>query len=415
MHENMTILGLILIILGYGYYSAWLSRHNITGPMIFTTIGILLSPLGLGKEILHIDGELVQTMAEIALIVVLFADASTLDMKEFKKDWRIPTRMLAIGLPLTIVAAATCAGYFFPGEPKLYLLLLALLLAPTDAALGKAVVTDPSVPKRIRATINVESGLNDGIVFPILITVVLLIQSGGEGSGEGWLFHLLQQIVMGIVMGLAVGWAGARQTEISLRHGWLEHSYRNLVPFALAIFAYYASEFLGGNGYIGAFVAGLSYGNLIPKMRKNIEEFVESEGELFIMIIFTLFGLVFIPLVAQYWDLNILLYTLLSLTVLRMVPVALSLVGLRLDLPTILFVGWFGPRGIASILYVIIVVHMLGGSIAGHEEIFATVALTVLLSIFAHGISAKSLVNLYARYLERSSEERKESNKRPNR
>ncbi|WP_201353605.1 cation:proton antiporter [Hydrogenimonas urashimensis] len=402
MHENMVILGIILVILGYGYYSKLLNRFYITGPMVFVTIGILLSPLFFGAKILHFEGELVQTMAEIALIVVLFADASTLNLKHFGSDWRLPARMLGIALPLTIVAAAAVAMWFFPDQPPLYLLLLSLFLAPTDAALGKAVVTDPTVPERIRSTINVESGLNDGFVFPVLITVVAMIGSGQEhGESNSWLVDVLQQIVLGGLAGAIVGFAGAKQARISIRRDWLEESYRNLIPFALALFSYYVSEFVGGNGYIGAFVSGMVLGNLNHELHENIEAFLESEGELLILIIFTLFGLVFVPLAVDYWNMKVLLFAFLSLTVLRMVPIAVSLAGLKLDRPTKLFLGWFGPRGIASILYVMIVIHQLGG-IEGHEVIYGTVTLTVLLSIFLHGMSAKPLANLYARYLKKT-------------
>ena len=396
----MIILGIIMVILGYGYYSRLLNRYYISGPMVFTTIGILLSPLFFGEEFLHLEGEIVQTMAEIALIVVLFADASTLNVKRFGKGWRLPIRMLGIALPLTILFAAAVAIWLFPGESPLYLLLLSLFLAPTDAALGKAVVTDPIVPEKIRSTINVESGLNDGFVFPVLITVVALIGSGQEHiQDNSWIGYVLKQIALGIVGGVVIGWLGSFQAKISMRHDWLEQSYRNLIPFALAIFAYYFSEYIGGNGYIGAFIAGMVMGNLTPELQKNIEEFVESEGELLILVIFTLFGLVIVPMVIDTWSWKVLLFALLSLTLFRIVPVVISLTGLRLDAPTRLFLGWFGPRGIASILYMMIVVHQLGGG-EGHEMIYGTVTLTVLLSIFLHGLSAKPLAKLYAKHME---------------
>jgi len=392
----MTILGVILVILGYGYYSKLLNRFNITGPMVFVTVGILLSPLFFGKTSLHLEGEIVQTMAEIALVVVLFADASTLNVRRFGRGWRIPFRMLTLALPLTILFAYGAALLFFPEQSHLYLLLLALFLAPTDAALGKAVVTDPLVPEKIRSVINVESGLNDGFVFPVLITVVALIHAGHEQLSGGWIGYVLQQIALGLAGGAVVGWLGSWQIRLSIRHDWLEHSYRNLIPFALAIFAYYFSEFIGGNGYIGAFIAGMVMGNMAHELHENIEAFLESEGELLILIIFTLFGLVIVPHVVHTWNLEVLIYALLSLTLFRMLPVALSLFGLGLDTPTKLFVGWFGPRGIASILYMMIVVRELGG-IEGHETIYGTVTLTVLLSIFAHGLSAKPLARWYAK------------------
>ncbi len=206
----------------------------------------------------------------------------------------------------------------------------------------------------------------------------------------------MRQIALGVVGGALVGWLGAKQANLAIARDWLEENYKNLIPFALAIFAYYFSEFIGGNGYIGAFIAGMTVGNLAPKLHEHIEAFVESEGELLILVIFTLFGLSIVPMVVDTWSWKVMLYALLSLTLFRMVPVALSLTGLGLDGATKLFLGWFGPRGVASILYMMIVVHQLGG-IEGHEVIYGTVTLTVLLSIFLHGLSAKPLARLYAR------------------
>ncbi len=403
MHENILILGIVLVVLSYGFYSNLLNRWNVTGPMIFTIVGILFSPLFLGEKLLHLEGEIVQTLAEIALIVVLFADASTLHFDRLKRFWRIPARMLGIALPLTILFAAGVGLWCFPDQPPLYVVLLSLLLAPTDAALGKAVVTDPIVPEQIRNSINVESGLNDGFVFPILITVTALLSSGQDhAQGYGWLFNVLEQIFLGTVGGIFVGYTGALQSRFSLKKGWLAESYRDLIPFALAIFAYYFSEYIGGNGYIGAFVAGMVFGNLTPALTKHVEAFVESEGELLILIIFTLFGLVFVPALIHTWNVKVLCYALLSLTLFRMLPVVLSLTGLGLDGRTKLFLAWFGPRGIASILYLIIVAHQLGG-IEGHETIYGTVTLTIFLSIFFHGLSAKPLAQLYTRQIGRKT------------
>jgi len=399
MHEHMTILGIALVILGYGYFSRLINRYNISGPMVFTAVGIMLSPLLLGNEPVQPNSESVQVIAEIALILVLFSDAAALNLSRLKRQWRLPARLLFVAMPITIVLTTFTAQYFYPNEPLIYLFLLALILAPTDAALGKAVVSDTRIPETVRNTINVESGLNDGIVFPILLTVLAIITTDGEGSqNSGWLGYIAQQIAIGALGGALVGWGGAKLAQLTMSRRWMEHQYYNLIPIALAIFAYYFAEFFGGNGYIAAFFGGLFLGNTDKVLRTHVEEFAESEGEFLVMVSFLIFGLVFVPETLPYWDLKALIFAILSLTLLRMLPVVLGFGGFRLDLSTRLFIGWFGPRGIASILYILVAIHQLGLS-HGHETIFAVATLTILLSIILHGLSAKPLAILYSRNL----------------
>jgi NhaP-type Na+/H+ or K+/H+ antiporter len=392
------ILGITFVILGYGFFSNLLSKYNVSGPMVFTAVGIFLSPLGLRDDAVNFDAEAVQVIAEIALILVLFSDAAALDFKKLKSKWRLPTRLLFVAMPITILLSYYTAGLLFPKEAPLYLLLLALILAPTDAALGKVVVTDKHVPETIRNTINVESGLNDGIVFPVLLTVVAMITSNGADSAtaDGWLGYITQQIAIGAVAGAMVGWVGAKLSQMTMDKEWIAHQYLNLIPIALAILSFYAAEYLHGNGYIAAFFAGLYLGNTNKTLKKNVEEFAESEGELLIMVSFLVFGLVFIPLMLPYLTLNAWIFALLSLTLFRMIPIVLSFGFFKLDFVSRLFIAWFGPRGIASILYILVAVHSLGG-IKGHEEIFAVASLTILLSIILHGLSAQPLAILYSK------------------
>ena len=397
MHEYMNFLVISLVVLGYGYFSKLLLRYNISGPMIFVAVGVLLSPLGFGPSETKLSAELVQIVAEFALIIILFSDAAALNLRKLRHGWSIPVRLLFISLPITVIAATFIAKQFFPGETTVYLLLMALILAPTDAALGKAVVTDKNVPEKIRSGINVESGLNDGIVLPVLLTVVAMIVSGQEHAQDNsWIGYVAQQIIFGTMIGSAVGYIGAKISLKVIQNDWMEPSYRNLIPIALAILSYYLAEFFGGNGFIAAFFAGLFVGNYCEDFRQHVEDFAESEGDLLIMISFLVFGIAFIPPTIDYWDFNVFVYSLLSLTFLRMVPVAISLIGTKSDLSTILFIGWFGPRGIASILYVLIVINELG-HIREHETIYAVISLTILLSIVLHGLSAQPFARLYAK------------------
>jgi NhaP-type Na+/H+ or K+/H+ antiporter len=396
MHEHLVFLGISLVILGYGLFSKLLGRYNISGPMVFTGVGMILSPLVLGGKPINVNAEAIQIVAEITLIIVLFSDAATLNLTQLKANWRLPTRLLFVALPITIILTTLTGLWFFPNEATLYILLLALILAPTDAALGKIVVSDERIPSTVRNTINVESGLNDGIVFPILLTVLAMISSGADTAQSGWMGYIAQQIFVGALAGAFVGWAGASLMVKALKKGWMEHQYSNLAPIALAIFSFYFAEHFGGNGYIAAFFSGLFLGNTSEVLREHVESFAESEGEFLIMISFLIFGLVFIPATIAYWDLKALFFAVLSLTVLRMLPVVLSFGFFKVDLATRLFFGWFGPRGIASILYILVAVGELG-DIKEHEQIFAVASLTIFLSIILHGLSAQPLAVLYSK------------------
>lgn len=401
MDEHVVILIIALIVLFYGFVSKKLAQFNLSGPMVFTVLGLICSPFGLHITAVEVDAEFVTILVEIALVLVLFSDAALLDLKLLRRSWQIPARLLFIGLPLTIIAGTAAAVWLFPEQPITYMILLALLLTPTDAALGKAVVSDPKVPKMIRSSINVESGLNDGIVFPILLTVVALITSGlTKADDYSWVWYVAEQIVFGMLVGGIIGYLGAKLLNKAIQYHWIEESYQNLIPIALAILAFYLAEALLGNGFIAAFFAGLYIGNTSQQARAHIEEFAESEGELFILISFFLFGLAFVPLTLHDISLNVVIYALLSLTVLRMLPVIISLVGTKLDMASRVFIAWFGPRGIASILYVLIVAHEVGDMNehnGGFEIVYAIVTLTILMSIFAHGLSAQPFANLYSK------------------
>jgi NhaP-type Na+/H+ or K+/H+ antiporter len=397
MHEHLTILGISLIILIYGFFSAFLAKRNISGPMVFVAVGILLSPLGFGHELISVNAEAIQITAEATLVIVLFSDAAALNLNQLKtnSNWRIPARMLFVALPITIIFATFVGNVFFPTESIYYIMLLALILAPTDAALGKVVVSDERIPSIVRNSINVESGLNDGIVFPILLTLLAMIATNQDSAQSGWVLYILKQIFIGGFAGAFVGWIGAVLMKKALKKGWMEHQYANLAPIALAFFSYYFAEFFSGNGYIAAFFAGLFLGNTSHILREHVESFAESEGEFLIMVSFLIFGLVFIPITIEYWSWKVLLYAILSLTLFRMLPVYLGFGKMDIDKDTRLFYGWFGPRGIASILYILVALHTLG-DIHQHLEIFATASLTITLSIILHGLSAQPLAILYS-------------------
>jgi NhaP-type Na+/H+ or K+/H+ antiporter len=391
------ILGAVLIF-SYGLVSRLAERSPITAPMVFVAIGILASPLITGILSVKIDAGLVQVIASVTLVLVLFVDASTISVPSLIRERRLPMRLLLIGLPLTMLFGYVAGFLVFRDMGFWVVMLMALILSPTDAALGQAVITNPAIPERIRRTINVESGLNDGMSLPpILVCIAALSETGSAHTGtDYWINFMLKQLILGPVAGIVVGWLGGLLVDKASRAGWMNETYQRLSSVSLAVIAYASAEAMHGNGFMAAFFGGLALGTRTPAVRERIHEFAEAEGQLLALFIFLMLGLILIPATIDYWDISAWIYALLSLTVIRMIPVALSLIGSKLDWPSVCFIGWFGPRGIASLLYLLIFVGRIGKS--GYEYMLSVIALTVLLSVFLHGISAVPLAHIYGRY-----------------
>jgi len=377
-------------------FSKLSERSFITGPMVFLTVGLIASPLATDLIDIKFDTDIVKILAELTLIIILFVDASYLSYCNLRKLLSgIPARLLLIGLPLTMMLGTLTAQYFFPEYSLWMLVLLALILSPTDAALGQAVVESEQVPKRIKESISIESGLNDGIALPPILFCIALLASGSSvlNNSGYWLTFLASQLVLGPLVGAIVGFVGGRLIDYATHKNWMNHAFHHIVSIALALLAYSAAEFIHGNGFIAAFFAGLTLSTKIPLVRDNIQEFSEAQGKLLALIIFFLFGLVCIPAFYSYWTLNIVIYALLSLTLIRMIPVFIALIGIKIDLYSKFFIAWFGPRGIASILYLLIVIDEL--KVTGYETLLAAIVLTVSISVFAHGLSAVFMSNRF--------------------
>ncbi len=405
--EPTNIVVITVFILMFGLISRRIERSLITPPMIFAGFGVVLALLNLGPGGLTRESELVTVTAEITLILVLFSDAARINLRLLVREQSIPIRLLAFGLPLTIALGTGIGIPLLPGFSIWEVAILATILAPTDAALAQAVINLPGVPARVRQSLNVESGLNDGIALPVLLLFISLAGAEGEGgSAAYWAQFTALQLIMGPIIGAAIGLIGGRGARAAHQRGWMSDSFLHLSGLALALMAYALAEVLGGNGFIAAFVAGIALGNAVPQICHPIQEFVEDEGQLLILFTFTLFGLTMVP--AAFAELPMipmlaLVYAPLSLTVIRMVPVAISLVGARLQRETVLFLGWFGPRGVASILYALILLEE--ESVPNAEPIFAIAMFTVLCSIVAHGLTAIPFSERYARHIEAMGDE----------
>jgi len=396
MHDHPALIFTALLIFLYGLFSHLSEKWAITGPMVFMGVGVLASPLGLDLFELDPNAGPVKLVAEITLIMILFVDATLIKHDVLlKSPSRLPMRLLLIGLPLTMLFGTAVGTMMFPGIGLWAIVLMALILSPTDAALGQAVVKSKYVPDRIRQTISVESGLNDGIALPpIFVCFAALSAEGGHQEGS-WLGFAAMQLTLGPLVGAAVGWIGGRLVEYAAKRDWMEPTFQRLSAFSLAIIAFALAEFLHGNGFIAAFCAGLALGVRSPDVRERIQEFGEAEGVQLSLFVFLMLGMVMVPFAYGYWSAAEWFYAVMSLTVIRMIPVAIAMIGAKLDWQTIGFVGWFGPRGIASVLYLLMAVASIG--IEGHERIFSVIVLTVMISVVAHGVSAVPLTKLYGK------------------
>ncbi len=398
---TVALLGGLFLL--YALVSGRLNGTVLTAPMIFVAFGFALS-LG-GSEMLSIDVEhsAIHTLAELTLILVLFADASRIDINKVRDDHNIPMRMLLLGLPLAMAAGTLAAVVVFPSFSLWEAALLAALLAPTDAALGQSVVSAKAVPLRIRQSINIESGLNDGIALPaVLLLAALASSAGAETQANNWVQFGLMQIVIGPIAGAVVGYVGAKLIDVAAEREWMTTAFQGIAILSLSVLAYVLAELVGGNGFISVFVAGMVFGNSIGHSCTYLFEFMESEGQLLMLATFLVFGAALLPEGLEHANAPVIVYALLSLTVIRMLPIALSLLGSGLRLPTFLFLGWFGPRGLASILFVLLIVE--DANIPHRAEILATTVITVMLSVVLHGLTAAPLANAYGRLTARMGE-----------
>jgi NhaP-type Na+/H+ or K+/H+ antiporter len=387
------LLALVIVVFAFGLFSRRLEGTVITAPMVFAGVGLLLGVLTGSLRQFTSEAEVLLVLGEIALVLTLFTDATRINLAKLRGQAELPARLLVIGLPLTIAAGTVAAALMFTDLTLWEAAILGTLLAPTDAGLGHAVVSNPRVPLRIRQTLNVEAGLNDGISIPFLaLFTALAVAEGVSGQGH-WIGSAVRQIGFGVLVGVAVGLAGGRLVSWAIRRGWMSGVFQNLGLLAMALTAWIAAGLVGGNGFISAFVAGLATGITFRKGRTVVIEFTEAEGQLLNLAVFFLFGLVAAPRLAEVTWL-IALYALLSLTLIRMLPVALSLIGAGLQRSTVLFLGWFGPRGLASIVLVLTVLEDIN-SLPGTSTVTLAVIVTVLLSVFAHGISAAPLTHIY--------------------
>jgi sodium/hydrogen antiporter len=390
-----------VIVLAFAAVSRRLDGTSITAPMVFTGAGLVLGAKAAGLIEPSPSGESVKQLASATLAVVLFGDAARIDFRALREEYRVPARLLGIGLPLTIAAGFGAALALFGSLAWPEALVLAVVLAPTDAALGQSVVTLPSLPSLIRQGLNVESGLNDGLCLPIFyVAIAIASAEAGMTRSHHAVKIVAEEIGYGVVAGAGAGALAAAILLFAGRRGLVDPLWLQVVPVAAATLAYATATALGGSGFIAAFVGGMLFGGLRRRVGGEVGYLVEQLGALLGAATFIVFAAVFLEPALGGITWSVAAYALLSLTVVRMLPVGIAMLGTGARPQTLGFLGWFGPRGLASIVFAVLIVEETGE--LPHEGLLlSTVYATVGLSVLLHGLTAAPLARRYAAWYSR--------------
>ncbi len=385
----------------YSLVSNKVERLSLSGPIVFVAAGVLLGPYGLNWFSPASGSFNGKALIDITLALFLFVDAASANLDVLRKNWRIPGRMLLLGLPLNICLGSFAALWLFPSLSLYEAAILGTMLAATDAALGKAVVTNPSVPQHLREGLSAESGLNDGLCVPFILLFIALEQ-GSAVLGEGFgLELLLEELGIGFAVGAGIAFIAAKAILRVRELGWLGHVWQRMSVPALAVLVFAIAQSLHGSGYIAAFVGGLCFRVV---MREDVHSLIvsaESVGEVMAMLAWVLFGLMLVPLAMPFIGGTEVLYAVLSLTVIRVLPILLSLQGTRERLQGKLFLAWFGPRGLASLAFATLV---WAEQIPAAGTLVSVTVLTVAISLVVHGVTAAPFARRFSTHAEASSD-----------
>ena len=390
----MVIAVFILIVLLFSLISRRLERTVITAPILFTAAGLLICLLPAQLRALELGRTVMLHIAELGLVMLLFTEAAHINLPVLKGNRNLPVRLLSAGMLLTILLGAFFALMVIDGLSLWEAGILAAILAPTDAGLGQVIVKSSRVPLRIRQSLNVEAGVNDGLSVPFMMFFIALALGTADGTGVVLTKFLKEQLGYGTFVGLGIGLSGGWLLGLAQRRNWMAAERQTLGLVALPLLCVVVSEAVEASMFIAAYVGGLAVQVGFAPAGKRATEFAEDWGQLLNYFVFFLFGLFVGPVWTNFTP-SLVLYALLSLTVVRMVPVALALAGTGLSRWTVLFMGWFGPRGLASIVLGLVYLERQA-NLPGESTIRLAVMVCVLLSIFAHGLSTLPGIDLYA-------------------
>ncbi len=389
-----------LVIIGYLALSRRLDGLWVTAPMVFVTLGAIVADDGLGIVTVELDGELVDVLFKATLALLLFVEAAAIKPAELRSETGLIARLLAIGMPLAIAIGAAAALVFFGLLSFWEAAIVGAILAPTDAALSQGVVSNERVPAGIRNTLVTESGLNDGLAVPFALafTAAALANYGIETKGDALTFAL-EQIGFGILAGVALGALGGWLVRKAIEAGWAGSEWVKFAPIAVTFLVFAGAEVIHGNEFIAAWVGGITFGYVVRPAVDHVEEFSHRVSQLLTVISFFVFGAILLGPALGKFTWQMVVYGLVSLALVRPIAVALGMIGTKLQWQTVAFLGWFGPRGIASVILAFIVIKEAG--LPGDDVLVIIMTVTVGLSVYLHGLSAIPGSNWYADWAQR--------------
>lgn len=390
--DSPEVLVVALALLGFALVSRRLERWWISMPTAMLVVGIAIGPLGLGLIGTDAEATIIREVAELTLALMLFNDAVRIDLRALRTGYSVPLRLLGVGLPLMIVLGTALAYGLFPEWGLASAALLATMLAPTDAALGDAVVSDARVPVRIRQGLSIESGLNDGLSVPIFLVLLAVVAEPGSAGRGALLTELAQQIGIGALCGIVLGGGAGALFRLAVRHDMIGHVWRMIAVATLAFGCFVSAAVFGGSGFIGAFVGGVAFGLASEARSAEDSALTENLGSIFDSLSFLLLGAAVLPLVLELFDWRMAVYALLSLVALRMASVVVAMLRSGARRPTVAFMGWFGPRGLATLVFSVLVID---AQVPNGDLIASAAVIGVVMSILAHGFSAPPLVRAY--------------------
>jgi len=392
----IALITIAVILILYGAVSKPLDARGVTSAMIFTAAGLAVGTSALKLVNIHVESHAAERFCELALVFLLFSDSTRIDLAGLRRHLGWPSRLLLIGLPLTMLAGLGAGVLVFPGLALASAFVLSTMVCSTDAALGQRVVSDKSVPARVRQALDVESGLNDGLAVPFFLVAVDLSRAQLSGGVTAAVVrNMAEQIGWGLAAGIGAGTLTGLLLRAADDRGWLEGQWRQILPLAGALLAYLAALRLGGSGFIAAFTGGMTFGYFSRRHGLRVTSLNEDVGGILAGAVWVGFGALAVGMLLPHVTWQIVAYAALSLTLIRMVPVAIAMAGTGAPLPTVAFMGWFGPRGLASIVFALIAFE---SHIPDRQMLFTTVMMIILLSVFLHGLSSVPLVAAYSRW-----------------
>lgn len=381
-------MGVIVVaaaVVAYALVSKRLASTAISAAMVFMVLGVAIGPAGL--DVVHgpQDRHVIEVVLEATLALVLFTDSMAISAGNWRAKSRLPIRLLVIGLPLSIALGGLLARAMLPGLALFEAGLVAICLAPTDAALGLAVVSDPRVPAVIRDALNIESGLNDGLALPFFLLVLAAAVEADAGGGQGVFEVFARSLLLAGAIGGAVGSVGAVALVRARAASWVGRRWSQIAVLGLIVLAYSLASRAGGSGFIAAWVAGVAFGRVIRGRLPDVPLVADDLGALLTALSFFGFGAILLGPVLGDLTWQMAVYAVVSLTAIRIVPVAIALLGTGVARPTVLYAGWFGPRGLASIVFGLLLAEQ---ALPAGAMVVDVVFLTVGLSVLLHGATA---------------------------